>query len=169
MPAKALLPFMGGNATGDFGASDWCADLASLIRSKPGGTALLSTVSTGEVGSGDASDFTTWWIASDLAGLQSLFPPAFGSTISILMGACNHTRNTDPLGTCVFPVAGCRDPSALNFNPTATFQPAIDPCTYGKHGCLDSLANNYFSVYTVHKPEDCAYDVNGCTVPSATN
>ena len=168
MPAKELLPFIG-TATADFGATDWCADLASLIQSKAGGASLLSTLSTGEAGSGEASDFTTWWSASDLGGLQSLFAPAFGSTISILMGACNYTRNTDPLGTCVFPVGGCRDPFALNFNPDATFQPAVDPCTYGQHGCLDSVARNYFTVYTVHKPEDCAYDVHGCTVLSATN
>jgi len=185
MPAKELLSFIGTGAASmdDFGATDWCADLASLIRSKPGGTEILRTISTistswGELGSGsgEISSNSTWWSSSDLGGLLSLFAPAFGNTIRILMGACNHTRNTDPLGPsastglgCVFPVGGCRDPDALNFNQNATFQPTPNPCEYGHPGCLDSGARNYFPVYTVHAPADCAFDVYGCAHKAAYN
>ena len=50
---------------------------------------------------------------------------------------------------------GCTDPTALNFDPTATVDAGT--CIYGKIGCMDSSASNFDSQATVHDQSLCLY------------
>ncbi len=59
-------------------------------------------------------------------------------------------------------IVGCMDPSASNYDSTAT---VAGFCII--YGCLDTSANNYDSSATVNAPDSCLYF--GCTDPRAEN
>jgi len=61
---------------------------------------------------------------------------------------------------------GCMDPSALNYNSTATCDDGS--CLYCFHGCTDSTASNYNSLATCDDGS-CIYPVYGCTDITASN
>ena len=68
-------------------------------------------------------------------------------------------------------VYGCTDPQAINYNPDATTNDLMHPCTY-HYGCTDSGANNYDHNAT-KDDGSCTYDspppYPGCTDPEAIN
>ena len=63
-------------------------------------------------------------------------------------------------------IAGCTDPQASNFNPSANFQ-APGSCFYAIYGCMQPDAKNY--IPTANTPTQCIYEVIGCTAPLASN
>jgi hypothetical protein len=75
-------------------------------------------------------------------------------------------------GSCSYDpndVYGCTDPEANNYDSTATVDDGS--CTYDSndiYGCTDPNANNYDSTATVDDGS-CNYDVYGCTDPNANN
>ncbi len=67
-------------------------------------------------------------------------------------------------------VYGCTDPEAVNYNPDATTNDLMYPCTYND-GCTDSGANNYDHNAT-RDDGSCTYDsgsVPGCMDEDANN
>ena len=77
---------------------------------------------------------------------------------------------------CVYPVLGCTDQGACNYDPNADID--IGTCDYTCVGCSDPSAANYNAGFTgcdvngVYTPGDnscCYYSVWGCTDSNATN
>ncbi len=64
------------------------------------------------------------------------------------------------------PLSGCTDPTATNYDETATVDDG--GCTYTIEGCTDPLAVNYDETATVDDG-GCAYPIAGCTDPLAVN
>lgn len=62
-------------------------------------------------------------------------------------------------------VIGCRDLTALNYNPYATVD---GPCISKVYGCMDSNASNYNSSANVDNGS-CIYPVRGCMNKTALN
>ena len=147
--------------------TDWCATTAAWS-----GTGTMKTT-VDEIGSGygepaSGDDGETWWLLRDLATLLANAPPKgpIVKKLTVLAAACNKTQNPDPLGYCVYPVDGCMEPRAQNFNSAATIMTDPSACQYGNPGCMDSTANNYKSEYD-SPPEaegECSYTVYGCTI-----
>lgn len=79
-------------------------------------------------------------------------------------GVCNG--NLPPNNGCVAEVLGCTDPTAINYNPSATVEDGS--CIYDLLGCTDPTASNYNPDATINDGS-CIYDVPGCTDPTATN
>ena len=75
--------------------------------------------------------------------------------------------STDPYGTCMQPVLGCTDPTALNYDPLANQPSGL--CQAGFPGCMDSTSISYSSIYNVHDAAECLYPVAGCTIFFAIN
>ena len=75
-------------------------------------------------------------------------------------------------GSCSYDpndVYGCTDSAANNYNPAATVDDGS--CTYDSndvYGCTDPNANNYDPAATIDDGT-CNYDVYGCTDPNADN
>jgi len=66
----------------------------------------------------------------------------------------------------IFPVYGCTDEAANNFNADANVDD--ESCTYDVLGCTDEAANNFNADANVDD-ESCTYDVLGCTDETACN
>jgi len=69
----------------------------------------------------------------------------------------------------VYPVWGCTDPGASNYNPSATNDDGS--CTYPPatvYGCTDPSALNYNPSANAYDGR-CVYPIRGCTDPSAVN
>jgi hypothetical protein len=75
-------------------------------------------------------------------------------------------------GSCTYTVVGCMDPTATNYNPAATSQAGVT-CTYTPiiYGCMDPTATNYNPSATSQTGITCTYPVvvYGCMDPTATN
>ena len=71
-------------------------------------------------------------------------------------------------GSCTYTISGCKDPTANNYNPAATVDDGS--CTYTQVvlGCTDPTALNYNSLAT-QDAGSCTYCVYGCMDASATN
>ncbi len=77
---------------------------------------------------------------------------------------------------CVFPVLGCTDQGACNYDSNADIDDGS--CDYTCVGCSDPTASNYNAsftgcvvngVYTVGDQSCCNYSIYGCTDSNATN
>ncbi|WP_306641399.1 T9SS type A sorting domain-containing protein [Sanyastnella coralliicola] len=79
-------------------------------------------------------------------------------------GVCDG--NLPPNNGCVGEILGCTDPTALNYDPSATLNDGS--CIYDIEGCDDILACNYDPEATVNDGS-CDYDCYGCTDPTAIN
>jgi len=64
-------------------------------------------------------------------------------------------------------ISGCMETEALNYNPAATVPDGS--CAYPVFGCGDSSATNYDVNVTNHVPGDCYYAISGCMDPLAGN
>lgn len=74
--------------------------------------------------------------------------------------------STDPCNDCLNPpVLGCTNPTANNYDPTATVDDGS--CTF-TYGCTDSAASNYNPLAT-YDDGSCIYCTYGCTDPNASN
>lgn len=74
-------------------------------------------------------------------------------------GVCEG--NLPPNSGCVGEVLGCTDPTALNYNASATLEDGS--CIYDIFGCADIFATNYNPDATINDGS-CIYDgVDGCT------
>ena len=62
-------------------------------------------------------------------------------------------------------VSGCMDPTASNFNPSAT---SYCCCSYTVVGCTDSTAVNYLPEATSDS-DGCVARIAGCMDPTASN
>ena len=76
-------------------------------------------------------------------------------------------------GSCVYPLNGCTDPAASNYNPDALTDDGS--CKYDVSGCMDSEATNYNPEATVDNGS-CVYgevddtpDLNFCKYPRLWN
>ena len=59
-------------------------------------------------------------------------------------------------GSCDYlSCAGCTDPTACNYDDTATL--ADTSCDYSCIGCMDATATNYDAAYTMMCVDCCAY------------
>jgi len=67
-------------------------------------------------------------------------------------------------GSCIYPIPGCTDPLAVNYDPLAT----IDDGSCDYLGCTDPLATNYNPNATIDDGS-CIYPIPGCTDPIAIN
>jgi len=76
-------------------------------------------------------------------------------------------------GSCVFVsdtiIYGCMDNTALNYNPEATAETPNVPCVYPVYGCKDSLAKNYNPKADYYVDTLCVYPTYGCTDRYAIN
>jgi hypothetical protein len=79
-------------------------------------------------------------------------------------GVCDG--NLPPNNGCVGEIAGCTDPTALNYDPSATINDGS--CIYDIEGCTDLLACNYDPEATVNNGS-CDYSCYGCTNVQACN
>ena len=71
---------------------------------------------------------------------------------------------------CVYATPGCTDEAALNFLPTATVDDGSCAfARLPVVGCMEPSAANFDSTATQHAPSGCRYDVLGCTQPAALN
>ncbi|MFK8103289.1 MAG: T9SS type A sorting domain-containing protein, partial [Saprospiraceae bacterium] len=69
-------------------------------------------------------------------------------------------------GSCYYTYYGCTDPSADNYDPSATMDDGS--CYYSTYGCTDPSADNYDPSATMDDGS-CYYSTYGCTDPSADN
>ena len=70
-------------------------------------------------------------------------------------------------GSCTYPVLGCTDSTAVNYDATATVDDGS--CVYSTIlGCTDSTADNYDATATVDDGS-CIYTILGCTDSTANN
>jgi len=70
---------------------------------------------------------------------------------------------------CIYPtpILGCTDPTACNYDPSATIDDGS--CEYTScMGCTDSTASN-FNVNATIDDGSCVYPIAGCTDPEACN
>ena len=56
-------------------------------------------------------------------------------------------------GRCTFPLYGCADQAAINYDAAATLSAG---CLYSIRGCADSGARNYEADVTEDVPHSCA-------------
>jgi hypothetical protein len=116
-------------------------------------------------GTFDATDVLTykWTIGGNLAQLPVQVNP--GDLVSLEIKFTNgcHDFNWDYKVTPAdldcpsveqWPT-GCTDPTALNFDPTATIDAGT--CIYGIRGCMDSSASNFNPQATVNDQSMCLY------------
>jgi hypothetical protein len=76
----------------------------------------------------------------------------------------DNTKDHDD-GSCEYPVSGCMDESAVNYDPNAS----VPGDCYYNPGCTDPEALNYDSNFD-YDDGSCEYGVvTGCTDPSASN
>jgi len=70
-------------------------------------------------------------------------------------------------GSCFYDYYGCTNPSADNYDPSATIDDGS--CYFsGTYGCTDPNAVNY-NPWANYEDGSCYYYYYGCTDPSATN
>ena len=71
-------------------------------------------------------------------------------------------------GTCQYPIYGCVDKTALNYDSTATL---LKPgsCILPIGGCADSTAANYAPDVNVPTNSVCKFDILGCVFAGASN
>ena len=99
-------------------------------------------------------------------------PPNNGCGASDVFGCTDPTANNYDVtatvndGSCTYDVFGCTDPQANNYNFNATINDGS--CTYDVFGCTDPQANNYNFNATINDGS-CTYDVFGCMDPAASN
>ena len=79
-------------------------------------------------------------------------------------GVCDG--NLPPNNGCVGEIPGCTDPTAVNFDPSATINDGS--CIYEVPGCDDVSACNYDPDATVNDGS-CDFSCYGCTDPLAEN
>lgn len=106
-------------------------------------------------------------VANSQHVISSNFIPAVGTYTFIMVdnsagGNCT-TQNSINVN---FPICGCTDATAINFDPTATFDDGS--CIYCQYGCTDPTAVNYDPNATCDDGS-CYFPVLGCTDPTATN
>jgi hypothetical protein len=97
-----------------------------------------------------------------------------GSTWDCTMGGCYdlgtgtgaYTSLIACQANCVDSTPGCTDPTAFNYNASATIDDGS--CTYPASGCTDPTATNYDPAAIVDDGS-CTYSISGCTDPTATN
>jgi len=93
-------------------------------------------------------------------------PISGGCAVPTAMNYNSNALHHD--GSCVYTIPGCTDSSAINYRSDATMENAgaeAGTCHYA--GCLQPSARNYDPSATV--PRICLPPVVGCTDPSATN
>ena len=85
----------------------------------------------------------------------------------LLFADTPHRLLTHELSHLPGEIGGCRDPTALNFNPNATRQTT---CTHPIPGCRNASALNYLALANTDSG-GCIFAPSslGCTVPSASN
>jgi hypothetical protein len=115
----------------------------------------------------------TYWVNNPGSSTTVTFPQSvfnYGSgdyrveVVSEFSAAPDCTLTTN-LETITLGTYGCTDPTALNYDPTATCDEA---CIYCVYGCTDPLALNYNSLATC-EDNSCSYPVPGCTDMTASN
>ena len=74
--------------------------------------------------------------------------------------------NMPPNNGCVGDILGCTDPTAINYDASATLDDGS--CEYDVLGCTDPSAINYDPDATIDDGS-CDYDVMGCTLIDACN
>jgi hypothetical protein len=106
------------------------------------------------------------------------FTPGFDSPHEVTYTSASGSGCTDPTadnydatatiddGSCTYTISGCTDATALNYNAAATIDDGS--CTYPRNGCTDPTALNYDSLASVDDGS-CVHCVYGCTQPTATN
>jgi len=104
-------------------------------------------------------------------GIPVLASPATTDALEVCFLGCGDpdALNFDGSitnGSCGYPLLGCTDETALNYNADATDNDGS--CNYDILGCTDSNANNYISDATADDGS-CTYDVSGCTDNTANN
>ncbi len=84
--------------------------------------------------------------------------PVLGCTDS---GACNYdpNANTDD-GSCDYSCLGCTDVDACNYDPTATIDSGT--CIYCTYACLDPTSTNYINPASIPNPTPCDAGNVGC-------
>ncbi|MDO8575700.1 MAG: hypothetical protein Q7R90_00090 [bacterium] len=127
----------------------------------------------GSSGGGDAGDGTSGGGDAGTAG-----GAGGGDAPADVIGCMDPSADnynpsaTDQTGiTCTYPapaVYGCMDSSATNYNPSATDQTGVT-CIYPILGCMDSSADNYNPSATDQTGITCTYPILGCMDSSATN
>ena len=80
-------------------------------------------------------------------------------------GSTTTFNSTCPYPLCPLPIFGCTDPTALNYDSTATIDDGS--CIAIVYGCTDPAAINYFPGANLDDGS-CCY-VAGCTDPTAAN
>ena len=111
-------------------------------------------------GSGYLSEYS--WDVTDTSGAILASGGGYPSGFS---GASVTDAHSFAVGSAVCPVYGCTDPTALNYDSTATVDDGS--CIAIVYGCTDSTAINYFPGANVDDGSCCL--VAGCTDPTASN
>jgi len=94
-----------------------------------------------------------------------------GCTDSLALNFVSHATYSVPVGltACSYPVDGCMNPNATNYNSLAT----MASVTCAVEGCTDSFSPSYSAVATVPLSGavngGCAVPIAGCTNPHANN
>jgi len=111
-------------------------------------------------GSGYLSEYS--WDVTDTSGAVLASGGGYPSGFS---GASVTDAHSFAVGSAVCAVYGCTDPTALNYDSTATVDDGS--CIAIVYGCTDSTAINYFPGANVDDGSCCL--VAGCTDPTASN
>jgi len=103
----------------------------------------------------------------------------FDSTATVLEGCvatypgCTDSSSTSYVasdnsddGSCLYPVYGCADAGALNFDSVATLSVG---CRARVEGCMDSVARNFAADANTAANHSCISVTNGCMASGASN
>ena len=117
-------------------------------------------------GTGQPWEYMDSWAYKDSSGTVSFSGGnwIFGG-VNCTDGSTTTFNSTCPYPLCPLPIFGCTDPTALNYDSTATIDDGS--CIAGVYGCTDPAAINYFPGANLDDGS-CCY-VAGCTDPTAAN
>ena len=89
----------------------------------------------------------------------------FGGSVQIYCGPVGNEAGDTKPGVLVEPIEGCMDPTAFNYDPTATVDDGS--CVPVIYGCTDPTACNYNSL--ANTDNGSCLTVYGCLDPTAFN
>ena len=117
-------------------------------------------------GTGQPWEYMDSWAYKDSSGTVSFSGGnwIFGG-VNCTDGSTTTFNSTCPYPLCPLPIFGCTDPTALNYDSTATIDDGS--CIAIVYGCTDPAAINYFPGANLDDGS-CCY-VAGCTDPTAAN
>ena len=117
-------------------------------------------------GTGQPWEYMDSWAYKDSSGTVSFSGGnwIFGG-VNCTDGSTTTFNSTCPYPLCPLPIFGCTDPTALNYDSTATIDDGS--CIAGVYGCTDPAAINYYPGANLDDGS-CCY-VAGCTDPTAAN